>query len=580
MEKESVLFTPGKIGPLTLRNRTIRAAAFESMCPGNAPSDMLYDYHKSVAVGGIGMTTLAYAAVTQSGLSFERQLWMRPDIIPGLKRITDAIHKEGAAASVQLGHCGNMSHKNICGCRPISASGGFNIYSPTLVRGMKPSEITAMAKAFGQAVHLAREAGMDAVEIHAGHGYLISQFLSPYTNHRKDEYGGSLHNRMRFMKMCMDEVMKAAGQDMAVLVKMNMRDGFKGGMELDETLEVARTLQDECGAHALILSGGFVSRAPMYVMRGSMPIHTMTHYMPFGWLPLGVKMAGRFMIPSEPFKEAYFLEDALKFRAALKMPLVYVGGLTSREKIDEVLNDGFEFVSMARALLNDPSFVNKMKEDEHARCDCGHSNYCIARMYSIEMACHKHIQNLPKSIIKEIEKLKSVTRFNRTLDGRFENSAEHSWQGAIAAMVLQDYYPEKLNMEKVISMLLIHDLGEIYAGDTWVFDDKNKVHSHDRELQSIEKTMSILPEEKYLNMKNSWLEFEKGQSAEARYARVIDALVPLINHLEVSELNYNPDNISSDMVLEKKKFIKDESKELWKLTEELVKESVEKGLYL
>ena len=182
--------------------------------------------------------------------------------------------------------------------------------------------------------------------------------------------------------------------------------------------------------------------------------------------------------------------------------------------------------------------------------------------------------------IKEIEKLKSVTRFNRTLDGRFENSAEHSWQGAIAAMVLQDYYPEKLNMEKVISMLLIHDLGEIYAGDTWVFDDEKKLHSHDRELESIEKTMSILPEEKYLQMKNSWLEFEKGQSAEARYARVIDALVPLINHLEVSEVNYNPDQISSDMVLEKKKFIKSESEELWKLTEELVKKSVEKGLYL
>ena len=150
----------------------------------------------------------------------------------------------------------------------------------------------------------------------------------------------------------------------------------------------------------------------------------------------------------------------------------------------------------------------------------------------------------------------------------------------MASIVLQDYYPEKLNMEKVISMLLIHDLGEIYAGDTWVFNDEKKVHSHDRELESIEKTMRILPEEKYLNMKNSWLEFEKGQSAEARYARVIDALVPLINHLEVSELNYNPDNISSDMVLEKKKFIKGESKELWKLTEELVKESVEKGIYL
>ena len=191
------------------------------------------------------------------------------------------------------------------------------------------------------------------------------------------------------------------------------------------------------------------------------------------------------------------------------------------------------------------------------------------------------MSNLKNSVdfIKEIEKLKSVTRFNRTLDGRFENSAEHSWQGAIAAIVLQDYYPEKLKMGKVISMLLIHDLGEIYAGDTWVFDDEKKIHSHDRELESIEKTMSLLPEDKYLNMKNLWLKFEKGQSAESRYARVIDALVQLINHLEVSELNYNPDNISADMVLDKKKFIKSESEELWKLTEDLIQESVERGLY-
>lgn len=402
---KSILFTPGKIGPLTLRNRTIRAAAFEGMAPGNAPSEMLYDYHKSVAAGGIGMTTLAYAAITQSGLSFESQLWLRPDILLGLRRITDAIHKEGAAASIQIGHCGNMSHKNICGCTPMSASSGFNIYSPTLVRGMHHSEIAAIAKAYGKAVHLAREAGMDAVEIHAGHGYLISQYLSPYTNHRKDEYGGSLENRMRFMRMCMEEVMTAAGTDMAVLVKMNMRDGFKGGMEIDESLEVARTLQNECGAQALILSGGFVSRAPMYVMRGAMPLHTLTHYMPWGWLPLGVKLGGRFMIQPSPFREAYFLEDAVKFRAALTMPLVYVGGLIAREKIDEVLNDGFEFVSMARALINNPAFVNQMKTDEQARCDCGHSNYCIARMYSKEMICHKQMQNLPANIIREIKEL-------------------------------------------------------------------------------------------------------------------------------------------------------------------------------
>ena len=403
--KQSVLFTPGRIGPLELRNRTIRAAAFESMAPGNAPSEQLYNYHRSVAAGGIGMTTLAYSAVTQSGLSFERQLWIRPEIVPGLRRITDAIHQEGAAASIQLGHCGNMSHKKICGCTPISASSGFNIYSPTIVRGMRPSEIQAMAKAYGEAVRLARESGMDAVEIHAGHGYLISQFLSPYTNHRRDEYGGSLENRMRFMRMCMEEVMKAAGDRTAVLVKMNMRDGFSGGMEIDECIEVAKTLQT-CGAQALILSSGFVSRAPMHVMRGTMPLKTMTYYMPAGWLPVGVKLAGRFMIPSVPFKEAYFLEDALRFRAALKdMTLVYVGGLVSRDKIEEVLGHGFEFVSMARALINDPAFVNHMRKDEHARCDCGHSNYCIARMYSKDMVCHKHVQNLPKQLIREIESL-------------------------------------------------------------------------------------------------------------------------------------------------------------------------------
>lgn len=403
---KSCLFTPGTIGPLTIRNRTIRSAAFESMCPGNIPSQQLLDYHQSVAAGGVGMTTIAYAAVTQSGLSFDRQLWMRPEIVPGLLTITNAIHKEGAAASIQLGHCGNMSHKAICGETPVGASSGFNLYSPTFVRGLRRDELPEMAKAYGRSVRLAREAGFDAVEIHAGHGYLISQFLSPYTNHRKDEFGGSLENRMRFMDMCMDEVMKAAGNDMAVLVKMNMRDGFKGGMEMDECLEVAKRLKAD-GAHALVLSGGFVSKAPMYVMRGAMPIKTMTHYMDCWWLKWGVRMAGKYMIPTVPFKEAYFLEDALKFRDEVKdIPLVYVGGLVSKEKIEEVLNLGFPFVQMGRALLNTPDFVNRMRESETCHCDCGHSNYCIARMYTVDMACHKRLgRPLPRSLEREIEQL-------------------------------------------------------------------------------------------------------------------------------------------------------------------------------
>ena len=404
---DSLLFTPVTLGPLTLRNRSIRSAAFESMCPGNVPSPQLLDYHRSVAAGGVGMTTVAYAAVTRSGLSFDRQLWMRPEIVPGLRELTDAVHAEGAAASIQLGHCGNMSHKSICGCLPVGASSGFNLYSPTFVRGLRADELPEMAKAYGQSVCLAREAGFDAVEIHAGHGYLISQFLSPSTNHRKDEFGGTLANRMRFMEMVMEEVMKAAVNDMAVLVKMNMRDGFRGGMELDESLQVARKLQ-ELGAHALVLSGGFVSKAPMYVMRGEMPIRTMTHYMTCWWLKYGVRLVGKYMIPSVPFREAYFLEDALKFREALDIPLVYVGGLVSRQKIEEVLNHGFEAVQMGRALLNEPDFVNRMRREENARCNCRHSNYCIARMYTLDMACHQHLQEeLPPCLKKEIERIES-----------------------------------------------------------------------------------------------------------------------------------------------------------------------------
>lgn len=408
---ENKIFEEAHIGPLTLRNRTIRSAAFESMCPGHEPSQMLYDYHTSVARGGVGMTTVAYAAVTESGLSFDRQLVMKPEIVPGLRRLTDGIHREGAAAGIQLGHCGNMSHKEICGCIPVGACTGFNLYSPTIVRGLRRDELPVLAKKFGRAVNLAREAGFDEVEVHCGHGYLIDQFLNPYFNHRHDEYGGSLENRMRFMTMCIEEVMKAARDDMAVVCKMNMRDGLKHGITPEEqSIPVARRLQ-ELGVHALVLSGGLVSATPMYVMRGELPLQTMTHYMDKPWLKYGIRsckpLVRGIMTKTVPYEEAFFLDDALKFRQVLPdMKLIYVGGLVQGDKINEVLGYGFEAVQMARSLLNEPDFVNRLREDPHHRCGCKHSNYCIGRMYTLEMACHQHLQEkLPKDITKEIERI-------------------------------------------------------------------------------------------------------------------------------------------------------------------------------
>ena len=360
------------------------------MSDGHLVTEDLIDYHRAVSAGGVGMTTVAYAAVSQSGLSFDHQLWLRKEAIPGLKTLTEAVHAEGALAAIQIGHCGLMAKKSISGGVCLAPTGRFNLYGPTWPKTMLKEEIHTVVADFGKAVHLAREAGFDAVEVHAGHGYLISQFLSSYTNKRKDEYGGSFENRSRFMLEVVREVMKAAGQDMAVVVKMNLRDGFKGGMELDESSEVARLLEFE-GVHGLVLSGGFVSKAPMYVMRGRMPVDVMAANLKKDkWMKPWLKYFGHLLIKPEPFSEGYFLEDALKIRETVKLPLIYVGGLVALEKIEEVLGKGFEFVQIARALINDPAFINKLKTGEVTHSACEHSNYCIAVMYSGKMSCVQH----------------------------------------------------------------------------------------------------------------------------------------------------------------------------------------------
>ncbi len=401
----SELFTPYQLGPVMLRNRVVRSAAFESMGENFGPSKQLKDYHVAVARGGVGMTTVAYAAVCRSGLSFRKQLWLRPEIVPALRDLTDAVHREGAAVGLQIGHCGNMTHFTTAGQIPIGASTGFNLYAYTPVRGMRKSEIVQVAKDFGRAVHTAADAGFDSIEMHAGHGYLISQFLSPYTNHRRDEYGGSLENRMRFMRMCLEEVMEAAAQrNRAVLVKHNMYDGFSSGIQIPESLEIAKVIESY-GVNGIVLSAGFVSKAPMAVMRGLIPLYTMSHYSPL-WLRYFIRWCGPYMIKQFPFEECYFLEDAKKFRAALKGPRVYVGGLVSREGIDRALDAGFDLVQMARALVNDPAFVNKLREgDASTRSECDHRNYCIARMYSVDMKCCKHCPDLPRKIREELAKL-------------------------------------------------------------------------------------------------------------------------------------------------------------------------------
>lgn len=403
----SEIFTPYKLGPIELRNRTIRSAAFEGMGRNNGPTEELFNYHRAVAKGGIGMTTVAYAAVCRSGISFDSQLWMREEIVPELKKLTDAVHAEGAKASIQLGHCGNMTHRRTCGQMPIGASSGFNLYSPTFHRKMNQKDIDEVVKAYGDAVRLAMKAGFDAVEIHAGHGYLISQFLSPYTNHRHDRYGGSLDNRMNFMRECIREVVKAADGKIAVTAKLNTRDGFRGGQEVDELIEVAKELR-RLGVDAITLSGGFVSRAPQYVMRGEFPTKAIAHYLPASqwWLKICLYIGSWAVCPTVTFKHLFFMEDALKFKAAMPdYPFIYVGGVTTGEDARKVLENGFPLFQMGRAVLEDTDFVNKLKADENHCSGCEHSNFCIGRMYSKSMQCHKHCEDITPFLEREVQRI-------------------------------------------------------------------------------------------------------------------------------------------------------------------------------
>jgi 2,4-dienoyl-CoA reductase-like NADH-dependent reductase (Old Yellow Enzyme family) len=382
----SPLFTPVRIGPIELRNRTVRSAAFEGMCPDGRPSESLLRYHRSVAAGGVGMTTVAYTAVTPQGRTFSHQLWMREEVVPDLRRLTDAVHQEGAAAAIQLGDAGYMADRQVTGARPVAPSAVFNLFGLVRPRAMTEPDIEDLVQAMGRAVELAAEAGFDAVELQAGHGYLISQFLSPHTNRRTDGWGGSLENRARLLRQVVRRALAASNGRLAVCVKTNVRDGFSGGMELEEAVEVARMLEQE-GAHALVLSGGFVSKVPMYVMRGDVPLkemvatqHRLTH-------KVGLALFGRLVVKAFPFTEAYFLEDALQIRQAVKLPLALVGGLRSLDTMERVLAQGFDLLALARPLIREPDFVNRLERGETRVSKCEPCNLCMATMYYGEAIC-------------------------------------------------------------------------------------------------------------------------------------------------------------------------------------------------
>lgn len=377
-------FTPIQLRKLTLRNRFIKTAANEGMWKDCLPTRQLTDHHASMAKGGVALTTVAYGAVNADGRTMETQMYMRPEVVPGLKELTEAAHNYGAATSLQLTHCGFFTNNRLVTHKqPVAPSKIINNYgllSGILAsREMTTDDLRLTTDDFARSARLALDANFDAIEIHLGHGYLLSQFLSPLTNRRKDQYGGSLENRMRFPLEVVAAVRKEIGEDVPIICKTNLSDGFRGGLTIDESVILSLALE-AAGVDALVLSGGFTSKTPFYLMRGDVPLWRMIKAERQWQHKAAFAVFGKFVIGKYKFTENFFMPLSSQIRKAVKMPLVYIGGVVSAKGIEQVMDAGFDMIALGRALIHDPDFILKVKENPAHVSECNHCNICVAEM--------------------------------------------------------------------------------------------------------------------------------------------------------------------------------------------------------
>jgi len=374
-------FAPAALGPLRLRNRIVKAATFEGVTPDALVTDELIDYHLEVARGGAALTTVAYLAVSPEGRTDRHQIYLRPEAVPGLRRLTDAIHEEGAAVAAQLGHAGPVANGRSNRARAITASRMPSPLSMQMVRTATEADIARVTRDFVEGARLAVSAGFDSLEMHLGHNYLLSSFLSPNLNRRTDRWGGSLENRARFARQVVRAVRESVGDAVAVTAKVNMTDGVRSGFKIEESLDFAAMLESDRALDALQLTSGSSLTNPMYLFRGDVPLEEFADAMP----PLqrwGIKAVGQRFFRHYPFEEAYMLPMARRFRERLDMPLMLLGGVNRRETLDLAMAEGFEYVAMARALLREPDLVNRMRAGRVDHGVCIHCNRCMPTIYS------------------------------------------------------------------------------------------------------------------------------------------------------------------------------------------------------
>ena len=317
------------------------------------------------------------------GRTHKQQMIVDDRSKPYLQQLTSKVHIAGAAVSIQLTHCGFFSsNASIIGKGPLAPSRKLNLYGMfqglAFAKTMSQEDMKRTCDDFAQAALISKESDFDAIEIHMGHGYLLSQFISPYTNKRKDQYGGILENRMRFPLEVVQKVREYVGKDFPILCKINLHDGFKGGLDITDAIAVAKMLE-KAGVDALVLSGGFTSKTPFYLMRGDVPLKDMIEVEKDKFQRMALRLFGRMVVRKYTFEENFFLPLAKHIRANVKIPLVYLGGVTSNEGVSKIMAEGFDLIAIGRALIHNPDFILRIR-DENYISPCNHCNKCVAEM--------------------------------------------------------------------------------------------------------------------------------------------------------------------------------------------------------
>jgi 2,4-dienoyl-CoA reductase-like NADH-dependent reductase (Old Yellow Enzyme family) len=330
---------------LTLRNRLVRSATWEGMADSDGlVTPRLTNYLTSLAQGGTGLIITGYAAVRPDGRQLPGQLGIYGNhALPGLTQLADAIHGAGGKICVQLVHAGGQTNAKATGQLPVAPSAIQASQYTEIPQELSKSAIENIIACFANAARIIQTAGCDAVQLHGGHGYLISQFLSPLTNQRNDEYGGSLTGRSRFLMETYQAARVAVGADFPILIKLNGADNLPGGFDIDEALEVARMLDDE-GINGIEVTSGTPASKELA------PIRT------------GI---------STREQEGYNLPYAVRIKNAVSCPVGVVGGFRSFEFIDGIIRrEEVDFVAMCRPFIREPALVQRWADghETHARC--------------------------------------------------------------------------------------------------------------------------------------------------------------------------------------------------------------------